>query len=80
MYYGALEAGGTKMVAAIGTKEGQIIKNIEIPTCTPAETMPKLLDFFKEYELAGMGVGTFGPVELHHTSDVYGSILNSPKK
>lgn len=80
MYYGALEAGGTKMVAAIGTKEGQIIKSIEIPTCTPAETMPKLLDFFKEYELAGMGVGAFGPVELHYTSDAYGSILNSPKK
>ena len=35
MYYGALEAGGTKMVCAIGDADKNIIDRISIPTGTP---------------------------------------------
>ena len=44
MKIGALEAGGTKMVCAVGNEEGEILKKITIPTETPRETMPKMLD------------------------------------
>lgn len=42
MIIGALEAGGTKMVCALGRKDGTIIEQVSIPTTTPEETIPKL--------------------------------------
>ena len=79
MLLGALEAGGTKMVCAIGDETGKIIDRISIPTETPEITMPKLIDFFKKYELAALGVGTFGPADLNPKSETYGHILATPK-
>ena len=43
MVLGALEAGGTKMVCAIGNENGEIKEQISIPTQTPEITVPKLL-------------------------------------
>lgn len=40
MRIGALEAGGTKMVCAIGNEKGEIFEKISIPTKTPETTMP----------------------------------------
>ena len=37
--YGALEAGGTKMVCAIGDENGKILERVSIPTRAPGETM-----------------------------------------
>ena len=51
MRLGALEAGGTKMVLAVGDETGRIIERISIPTRTPAETMPEMISYFKEKEL-----------------------------
>ena len=48
MRLGALEAGGTKMVCAIGNEHGEIEKQISLPTETPKITLPKLADFFRE--------------------------------
>ena len=39
-YYGALEAGGTKMVLAVMDEIGNMVRQESIPTKTPAETMP----------------------------------------
>ena len=46
MRVGALEAGGTKMVCALGNEKGEILERTSIPTKTPEETIPALLDFF----------------------------------
>ena len=46
-YFGALEAGGTKMVCAVGTAQGKILERISIPTRSPEATMPELLGFFQ---------------------------------
>ena len=46
MLFGALEAGGTKMVLAIGNEHGEIIEQKSIPTTTPAETIPIIVDYF----------------------------------
>ena len=48
MRLGALEAGGTKMVCAIGDEKGNIEERVSIPTKTPEETIPLLIDFFKQ--------------------------------
>lgn len=79
MLLGALEAGGTKMVCAIGDEQGAIYEQISIPTTTPEETIPKIIDFFSKFELKAIGVGSFGPVDVNPASESYGYILDTPK-
>ena len=55
MYYGALEAGGTKMVCGVGTEMGEILDCISIPTETPEKTMPALISYFQEKKVAALG-------------------------
>ena len=77
--FGALEAGGTKMVCAVGDEQGRILERISLPTRTPENTMPEMLAFFQDKDLAAISIGCFGPVDLDRASPTYGSILSSPK-
>ena len=77
--YGALEAGGTKMVCAIGDENGNILERISIPTRTPAETMGPMIDFFRGKGIRALGIGCFGPVDLKKGSRTYGYITSTPK-
>lgn len=79
MKLGALEAGGTKMVCAVGNEKGEILERISIPTKTPKETIPELIEFFKDKELDALGIGSFGPVDLNKDSNTYGYITTTPK-
>ena len=78
-YYGALEAGGTKMVCAIGDENGNILHRASIPTRTPAETMPEMIAFFRQYPIRALGIGCFGPIDLDKHSSTYGCITTTPK-
>lgn len=82
--YGALEAGGTKMVVAVGDENGRILDRRSIPTTTPEETMPQIIDYFKEcegkgWQIEALGIASFGPVDVNPSSSIYGHILNTPK-
>lgn len=77
--FGALEAGGTKMVCAIIDENGKILQEETIPTTTPKETSKKMLKFFQRYKICVLGIGTFGPVDLNPKSPTYACILNTPK-
>jgi fructokinase len=88
MLYGALEAGGTKMICAVGNEEGQILDQTSIPTTTPEETMPKIIEYFKakqdaaetpDDKLKAIGIACFGPVDVRPSSKTYGNILYTPK-
>lgn len=81
MLYGAIEAGGTKFVCAIGDEELSMIERVSFPTTTPEETMQRVIDFFEEYrdELVSIGVGSFGPIDLQRASATYGFITSTPK-
>lgn len=79
MLFGALEAGGTKMVLAIGNENGKIIEQVSIPTETPDITIPKIIDYFKDKEIAALGIGSFGPIDLDKKSKTYGYITSTPK-
>ena len=83
MLFGALEAGGTKMVMAVGDETGRILEQETIPTSTPEETMPQIVEYFKEKieekGIVALGVGAFGPVDVVKGSSTYGYILNTPK-
>lgn len=79
MLIGALEAGGTKMVCAIGREDGTILEQVSIPTTTPEETIPRIIEYFRDKEIAALGVAAFGPVDVKPESDTYGCILDTPK-
>lgn len=79
MFFGALEAGGTKMVMAIGDENGYILERKTIPTLTPDETIPEMIQFFSDKKIVALGIGAFGPVDVVEGSDTYGTILNTPK-
>ncbi|MDL2205582.1 ROK family protein [Eubacteriales bacterium OttesenSCG-928-N13] len=80
MLLGALEAGGTKMVASIGDEHGKIIDRASFPTLSPSETMPALIAYFKQHAIEGLGIACFGPLDLNHDSDTYGYITTTPKQ
>lgn len=79
MKIGALEAGGTKMVMGIFDEEGRLLERTKIPTRTPEQTVPEMLEFFGNREIDRLGIGTFGPVDLRRTSPDYGTITATPK-
>jgi fructokinase len=73
--YGGIEAGGTKWVCAIGDGPDDLHDLATIPTTTPAETLDAATSFFRRNgKIAGIGVGSFGPVDLER-----GSITTTPK-
>lgn len=76
---GAIEAGGTKFVCGIGTKDGEVVERVSFPTTTPEETMSQVVDFFKGKEVEAIGVGSFGPIDPIKESDTYGYITTTPK-
>ncbi len=79
MKYGALEAGGTKMIVAIGDESGNILERVSFPTLTPKETMPRMIDFFRGKEIQSLGIACFGPIDLNKSSKTYGYITSTPK-
>ena len=79
MVYGALEAGGTKMICAICKENGEILEQVSIPTSSPDETMPRVIDFFKDKGIVALGVACFGPIDLDKSSETYGYITSTPK-
>ena len=76
---GALEAGGTKMVLAVYDEQGNELERLTVPTLTPEETMPGMIEFFRRHEVDALGVGSFGPLDLDEKSPTYGNITSTPK-
>lgn len=79
MLLGALEAGGTKMVCAIGDEKGNIFERASFPTRMPEDTMTDLIEFFKGKHIEALGIGSFGPLCLDPEAPEYGNITTTPK-
>jgi len=82
--YGAVEAGGTKFVCAIGDESGRILREERFPTQDSASTLVRMQEFLlrggEEFgALSAIGVGSFGPVQLDRRSPQYGYITRTPK-
>src|SRR6478609_6716828 len=77
--YGAIEAGGTKFVCAVGTGPRDLTTT-RIATTSPGQTLARCLEFFAaQGKVDALGVGSFGPVELRPESRRYGHITATPK-
>lgn len=79
MMYGAIEAGGTKFVCAVSDKQLEIKERVSIPTTTPEETLKQVFDFFDQYTLTSIGIGSFGPIDVNEKSATYGYVTSTPK-
>ncbi|MEL6382533.1 MAG: ROK family protein [Cyanobacteria bacterium J06626_18] len=82
--FGAIEAGGTKFVCAVGSGPQDLRAKTRIPTTTPAETIAQVVDFFRQQasqveSLDAIGIGAFGPVDTHSDSSTFGWFLDTPK-
>ena len=79
--YGGVETGGTWTVCALGSGPEDLRDLHEFRTTTPAETIDRIARFFEEapVKIEALGIGSFGPLELHHESPAYGSVLTTPK-
>lgn len=80
MQYGAIEAGGTKFVCAIGDETGKVIEKATFATTTPDETFSQVIEFFQSHKIEAMGIGSFGPIDIDRQSKQYGYITSTPKK
>ncbi len=80
MLIGGIEAGGTKMVCAVGDESGKVMDRVSFPTRQPEETFRDLIDYFKGRDIQALGVGCFGPLDLNKDSKTYGYITKTPKK
>jgi fructokinase len=82
--FGAIEAGGTKFVCGVGTGPGDL-RTTQVPTTTPDETISRAIAWLEEARaesgsnLAAVGIGSFGPVDLDPASPRYGFITSTPK-
>jgi fructokinase len=80
---GAVEGGGTKFVAMIGTSPDDIFDEITLPTANAADTIGGVIDFLQRprpgLSLAGVGVATFGPICLDRNSSDYGGTTATTK-
>ena len=66
---GSIEAGGTKMNCAIGDERGNIIKQVQFPTTSPAENIKQITDFFLSNRVEAIGIACFGPVNIDRQSE-----------
>lgn len=77
---GAIEAGGTKFVLAVGSSSTSISETETIPTTSPQETLPQVRDWFaRRGPIAAIGIGSFGPIEVDPASGDWGRIGRTPK-
>ncbi len=77
---GGIEAGGTKFVCGIGSGPDDL-RTAHFPTSSPEITLDQVIGFFKDsnVKLEGIGIGSFGPIDLHRDSPAYGHITSTPK-
>lgn len=78
-----VELGGTKIVVATGAGGPSISKRETIPTADPESTLAEVRtvieDMTGDEQIRGLGLATFGPVDLRRKSPTYGELLTTPK-
>ncbi len=82
--FGGVEGGGTKFVCAVGASPDHIRRETRFPTASPAETLDKVIAFFRQAEadfgkLSALGIASFGPLDPKPDSPTFGFILPTPK-
>lgn len=82
--FAGVELGGTKCVCILGTGPDDVREEARVPTTEPAATLAaieRVLDGWRGRgeNVAALGIGSFGPVDLDRASPGYGRITSTPK-
>lgn len=82
--YAGIELGGTKTIAAIGKKDGAVIESARFATVEPEKLIEQVCSYLIGRastlgEIAGLGVGAFGPIVLDESSPKFGVLLGTNK-
>ncbi len=82
--FAGIEAGGTKIICLVGQNAQHVFDQVSIPTTTPQENLPSILQFFKQSEhrfepIKAIGIAAFGPVDVNPDSSTYGQVGLTPK-
>ena len=81
--YGAVEAGGTKFVCAVGSGPHDLREEYRFPTTDGPDTLATAIDYFRRQmrniPLQAIGVGAFGPLDLRRNSPRFGTVTATPK-
>jgi fructokinase len=80
--YGGVETGGTWCVCALGTGPDDLIAEETFRTAEPDETLQRITAFFTAEgrpRPRAVGIGAFGPVDLHPESPTWGYVTTTPK-
>jgi fructokinase len=81
--FAGIEAGGTKWVCMIASHPDDIRAITRFPTTQPAETIERAIQYLKDQippsGLKGLGIGSFGPLDLDQDSSTYGYLTTTPK-
>jgi len=80
----AIEMGGTKVVCGVGTGPHDIRSIYRVDTTTPQETLETASRWLTRMQMehgkfAALGIGSFGPLDIHPLSEAYGFITTTPK-
>lgn len=81
---GAIQGGGTKFVCMVGTDPLAPLARRLVPTGDPAGTLVACRQFLdaaaaEHGPLAALGIGCFGPLQLHAEARDHGQVLATPK-
>jgi fructokinase len=81
---GGVEAGGTKFICIVGRDSGEVLAEERITTTTPAETLGRVVAFFRGSEprlgrCGAFGIASFGPLDLDPASPTWGRLTRTPK-
>lgn len=81
---GAVEAGGTKFVLALASPDGTVLERARVDTRSPGETFRDMAAFFesataKHGAMSGIGIASFGPIDIDPASPAYGTFTTTPK-
>lgn len=82
--YGAIEAGGTKTVCAVGRDDGELLETARIATTDPHTTLSQAVAFLHAAQarhgaLTAIGIASFGPLQLDPGDSRFGHVLQTPK-
>ncbi|WP_371397268.1 ROK family protein [Fretibacter rubidus] len=80
--FGGIDAGGTTFKCVVAGQDGTIFEQARFPSLDSAQTLKACISFFTRHldSISGLGIASFGPIDIDPTSSRYGQILETPKK
>ena len=80
--FGGIDAGGTTFKCVVVGQDGTIFEQARYSSLDSLHTLKECIGFFRPHldSISGLGIASFGPIDIDPTSSRYGQILDTPKK